>query len=204
MINSDTTDHPFAQYIRILGKGKTGSRSLNFDEAYQSFKMILAGKVEDIQLGAFLMLLRVKEETPEELAGFVQACRESIIKPSHDIELTLDWSSYAGKKKHCPWYLLSAKLLSQQGIRIFMHGAAGHSPGRVYSEQFLPALGHPITKNWLQVQQQLDQQNFAFMPLANFCPELEKIIRLRPLLGLRSPVHTISRLLNPLAADYSI
>ena len=60
MIDATPKDHPFAQYIRILGKGKTGSRSLNFDEAYQSFKMILAGEAEEIQLGAFLILLRVK------------------------------------------------------------------------------------------------------------------------------------------------
>jgi len=64
-------EHPFAPYVRILGKGKTGSRSLDFDEARSAFTMILRGTVEPVQLGAFLMLLRVKEETPEELAGFV-------------------------------------------------------------------------------------------------------------------------------------
>lgn len=34
-------EHPFAQYIRIIGKGKTGARSLTYDEAYQAFSMIL-------------------------------------------------------------------------------------------------------------------------------------------------------------------
>ncbi len=33
-------EHPFAQYVRILGKGKTGSRSLSYEEAYQAFTMI--------------------------------------------------------------------------------------------------------------------------------------------------------------------
>ena len=68
-------DHPFARYIRILGKGKTGSRSLSQEEAYDAFGMLLRGDVEELQLGAFLMPLRVKEETGEELAGFVRACR---------------------------------------------------------------------------------------------------------------------------------
>lgn len=204
MIDATPKDHPFAQYIRILGKGKTGSRSLNFDEAYQSFKMILAGEAEEIQLGAFLMLLRVKEETPEELAGFVLASRESMIKPSEDIHVDLDWSSYAGKRKHHPWYLLSAKLLAQRGIKIFMHGAAGHTPGRVYSESMLPELGQAVAKNWQQAQQHLNEHSFTFMPLSNFCPQLERIMRLRPLLGVRSPVHTLSRLLNPLNAAHSI
>ena len=70
-----TVEHPFAQYVRIVGKGKTGSRSLSYEEAYQAFSMILKDEVLDVQLGAFLMLLRVKEESVDELAGFVQATR---------------------------------------------------------------------------------------------------------------------------------
>ena len=53
-------EHPFAQYVRIVGKGKNGARSLSYDEAYQAFGMILKNEVLDVQLGAFLMLLRVK------------------------------------------------------------------------------------------------------------------------------------------------
>ena len=69
------TEHAFAEFIRILGKGKKGSRPLTQDEAYRAMSMILAGKVLPVQLGAFLMLMRIKEETPEELAGFVLAGR---------------------------------------------------------------------------------------------------------------------------------
>ena len=49
-------EHPFAQFVRIVGKGKNGARSLTYDEAYQAFKMILNNEVLDVQLGAFLML----------------------------------------------------------------------------------------------------------------------------------------------------
>ena len=99
-------EHPFAQYIRIIGKGKTGARSLTYDEAYQAFSMILKNEVLDVQLGAFLMLLRVKEESVDELAGFVQATRDQLnFQP---LNVDLDWSSYAGKRKHYPWFLLAA------------------------------------------------------------------------------------------------
>ncbi len=74
-------EHPFAPYVRILGKGRTGSRSLTFAEARDAFRMILDGEALDVQIGAFLMLLRVKEESPEELAGFVSAVREWIPAP---------------------------------------------------------------------------------------------------------------------------
>lgn len=198
------SEHPFAQYVRILGKGKTGSRSLTQNEAYTAMQMILSGEVDDIQLGAFLMLLRVKEESHEELTGFVLAARDNIGGPVDSINVQLDWSSYAGKKKQLPWYLLSCFALADQGISIYMHGAGGHTPGRLYTENVLDELGVPVAKNWHAVEQQLGESNFSFMPLEFMCPELQRIIDLRYYLGLRSPVHTLSRLLNPLGAPYSL
>ena len=197
-------EHPFAQYVRILGKGKTGSRSLSRKEAYTAMRMILAGDVEDLQLGAFLMLLRVKEESGEELTGFVGAVKDHLPKPEQNIPVDLDWSSYAGKKKQLPWFILSCFLLADHGIRVYMHGCAGHTAGRLYTEDVIKALGLSTANNWQQVQTQLDQQNFAFMPLEFLCPELKNIIDFRNYLGLRSPVHTLSRLLNPLNATHSM
>ncbi|MFA7555074.1 MAG: glycosyl transferase family protein [Spongiibacteraceae bacterium] len=197
-------EHPFAQYVRILGKGKTGSRSLTREEARLAMEMILNGDVEDVQLGAFLMLLRVKEESHDELTGFVSAAKTSINAPTDKISVDLDWSSYAGKKRQLPWYLLSCFLLADNNIRIFMHGAAGHTIGRLYTENVLQTLNIPIAQSWEQVSSLLDSTQFAFMPLARLCPELKRIIDFRNYLGLRSPVHTLSRLLNPLAAPHSI
>lgn len=196
-------EHPFAPFVRILGKGKTGTRSLEFDEARQAFGMVLSGDVKDLQLGAFLMLLRVKEETPEELAGFVQACRDCI----GDVPLTdaqLDWSSYAGKRRQHPWYLLSALLLAESGIRVFMHGTDGHTPGRAYAESVLHDLGIRPAGSFQQAADQIGASGFAFMPLSQLLRPLHDIVQLKPLLGLRSPVNTLVRMLNPVAAPYSI
>jgi len=197
-------EHPFAEYIRILGKGKKGSRPLTQDEAYHAMKMILAEEVLPIQLGAFLMLMRVKEETPEELAGFVLAARESCNLASDKALVDLDWSSYAGKRRHLPWFLLSALLLAENGISVFMHGAGGHSAGRLYTQDMLKYLGLEYANSIEQAKQQLEQQHFSYLSLEHFCPKLHEIIELRPILGLRSPVHTLVRLLNPFNAEYSI
>jgi len=196
------SEHPFAQYVRILGKGKTGSRSLNFEEARDAFGMILRNQVEPVQLGAFLMLLRVKEESPEELAGFVTAVREFIDRP--ELPVDIDWASYAGKRRQHPWYLLAALTLAKAGYRIVMHGAAGHTEGRIYSEQVLTELGHSVCENWQAAQDALAKSNFAFVPLRAFCRPLQEIIDLRDVFGLRSPVHTLTRLINPTAAPYSM
>jgi anthranilate phosphoribosyltransferase len=200
-------EHAFAPYVRALGKGKRGSRSLSQDEARDAMGMILQQQVEPEQLGAFLMLLRIKEETPAELAGFVEAVRHfhnySAAQVS-GIEVDIDWSSYAGKKRHLPWFLLSALTLAGQGVKVFMHGAKGHTHGRIYSEDVLQQLGLPVANNWHQVETQLRNGNFSFMSLQHLSPPLNHIISLRAIFGLRSPVHTLTRLLNPLAAKHTI
>lgn len=197
-------EHPFAEFIKILGKGKKGSRSLTQDEAYRAMTLILTGQVEAIQLGAFLMLMRVKEETAEELAGFVQAARESFAQSNRQTMVDLDWSSYAGKRRHLPWFLLSTFLLAENGIRIFMHGAGGHTEGRVYTHNVLGYLGYQCATSIAESIRQIEETNFSYLSLEHICPKLYDMINLRPLMGLRSPVHTLVRLLNPLNATHSI
>lgn len=199
-----SSEHPFAQYIRILGKGKTGTRALTQEEARDAFAMVLRNEADPLQVGAFLMLLRVEEETPEELAGFVEASRGVMKPPPESLRVDLDWSSYAGKRHQHPWYLLSALLLAQSGYRVLMHGSAGHTPGRLYSEQALCALGIPAATSWEEAGQQLDRTGFSYLGLESICPGLNDLLQLRPLLGVRSPVNTLARILNPLAAAASI
>ncbi|MHB0990851.1 MAG: glycosyl transferase family protein [Burkholderiales bacterium] len=195
-----TEEHPFAQYVRILGKGRQGSRALSQQEAHAAMRMILAGEVEDIQLGAFLMLVRAKEEAPEELAGFVQAVKESLTLPPGNPEVALDWSSYAGKRRQLPWFLLSALLLAANGVKVFMHGTEGRQDDRIYTPEVLALLGIPESPSLADASARIRERGFAFMTLQNLNPVLHKIMGLRPLLGLRSPVHTVARMINPFNA----
>ncbi|NJO16663.1 MAG: glycosyl transferase family protein [Thioploca sp.] len=195
-------EHSFAQYVRILGKGKNGSRPLTQAEAFTAMRMIMADEIEPVQLGAFMMLMRVKEETREELAGFIQAARDSFKLPTGLAEVDLDWSSYAGKRRHLPWFLLSTLLLATNGIRVFMHGTRGHTNGRIYTQDVLHYLGIQFAKSFAEAAEQIKQTHFSYLPLEFLCPKLHEIIELRPLMGLRSPVHTLARMLNPFDAPY--
>jgi anthranilate phosphoribosyltransferase len=198
LVTETPAEHPFAQFVRILGKGKRGARNMTREEAREAMGMVLDQKVEDTQLGAFLMLLRHKEESAEELAGFTAAVRERLNAPP--LAVDIDWPTYAGKKRHLPWYLLAAKCLAQNGVRVLMHGGGAHTAGRLYSEQLLDLLGIPLCRNWQAVGQALEQQNIAFIPLGDWAPQLQRMIDLRNTLGLRSPIHSLARILNPLGA----
>lgn len=192
-------EHPFAQYVRILGKGKKGSRSFTEAEALDAMSMILRDEVEQVQLGAFLMLLRVKEESPEELSGFVKAVKQHI-QVSEAIKVDIDWSSYAGKRRHLPWFIFSIMLLAQSGYRTFIHGASGHTHNRLYTENVLHQLGFKTANNWGEAEQILAHHGFVYMSLEHISKCLADLINLRNILGLRSPVHSLSRLINPLNA----
>ena len=199
-----TEEHPFAQFVRIIGKGPHLSRPLTEDEMIEATRMILTGGVEPVQLGAFLCVLRVRTEEPAEAAGFVRAVRERLDLPADPPAVDLDWPAYAGKKRQLPWFVLAALLLAENGIRVFMHGAEGHTPGRVYVSEALSALGLSHASSLSDAANRIEKDGFAYLQLGSLSPRLQEIMEFRALLGLRSPVHTFARMINPFAAPCSL
>lgn len=190
------TEHPFAQYVRILGRGPGRSRALTQDEARDAMRMIVAGEAEPAQIGALLMLMRYRQESPPELAGFIEALRAAFTLSS--IPVDLDWPSYAaGRTRGEPWFLLSALLLADNGIRVVMHGRPGAALRTALAALGLPADGTDADR----VQ---GDGKFAFLALGAFCPALERLLDLRRILGLRSAANSVARLINPFAAPHVI
>lgn len=196
--------HPFSKFIAILARGKTKQRHLTLEEATQAMEMLVSGQTEPEQTGAFLMLQRLMEETGEEIAGFANGSRKSMLFPTNMEKIDIDWSSYAGKKRQLPWFILSALVLASNGYKVFMHGTEGHTPGRVYTRECLKALGVPVACSYGQANVHIAGNNFAYMPLEVISPKLRDLINLRPILGLRSPVHSFTRMLNPYNAPVMI
>ena len=192
--------HPFAKFIQILARGKTKTRAFTVEESQEAMAMILRGEAKPEQTGAFLMLLRLKEETPEEIAGCTMGTRDTFDLPTNIPKVDVDWSSYAGKRRQLPWFILSALLLAQNGFKVFMHGTGGHTPGRIYTRETLQKLGFPIARSFDQAVAHLAASNFAYVPLEVLSPKLRELIEMRPTFGLRSPVHSFARMLNPFNA----
>ena len=195
--------HPFAKYIQILGKGRNGMRSLSRDEAYEAMRMIACYDVEPEQLGAFLMLMRVKEETAEEVAGFTWALRESLPSYSDEVTPAIDWAAYAGKKRQLPWFVLAALLLARKGYPVLMHGMSRNDE-RVYVPDALAALDIETASTMKEAQAQLKANGFAYLPISKLSPLTADLITTRELFGLRPPLHTVARMLNPLSAPCSV
>lgn len=200
MLLDPTTPHPFSRFVAILGRGKTKQRHLTHDEALEAMRLILDQEVLPEQIGAFLMLLRLKEESPEEIAGFAQAARERLDLPERMPKVDLDWSSYAGKRIQLPWFVLSVMTLVSQGTRVVMHGTEGHTAGRIYTRGVIEMLGMPVAASLAEAATQVEARGFTYVPLEVMSPVLRHLIELRPIFGLRSPVHSFTRMINPFNA----
>ncbi len=193
-------EHPFAPYLKVIGKGPNMSRPFTQVEAREAMSMIIAGEIEPEQLGAFLLLLRYRGETAEELAGFVEAARDALNLPSTSITPDIDWPSYADRHRQQPWFVLAALLLAQQGIKILMHGITGESEGYAPTRPVLKLLGIEVSPNIESASATMATKGLAYIGLEGFLPTIEALFDLRPVLGLRTLVNTFARAINPLQA----
>jgi anthranilate phosphoribosyltransferase len=119
-----------------------------------------------------------------------------------DLGVDLDWPSYADRHKQLPYFVLAALLLAGAGVRVLTHGIEGEGP--VTTPDALAALGVTPARSLVEAKRQLDTTCFAYMSLRTLCPSLDGLFHLRPLLGLRSPVNSLARELNPFEAAHQI
>jgi anthranilate phosphoribosyltransferase len=152
--------------------------------------MVLRREADPHQVGAFLMLLRFRGEDADEITGMVEAARASIGSPWQGSRVDLDWPSHgAGRTRGAPWFLLSALALARAGATVLMHGSNEYSAG-ISVDSGLRALG-------LEPAAAFRGDRFTYLTLASLSRELDDLLHMRRLFGLRSPVNTVARLLNP-------
>ena len=60
-------------YIKEIGRGQAGARSLSTAQAQDLMSQLLDGRLTDLEIGAFVLAMRMKGETLDELTGFLQA-----------------------------------------------------------------------------------------------------------------------------------
>lgn len=144
--------------------------------------MVMRQEADPHQVGAFLMLLRFRGEDAAEISGMVEAARQTI--GWHGSPVDLDWPSYgAGRTRGAPWFLLAALALARAGAAVLMHGSNEYSAG-ISVEAGLRAIA-------------TDVPGFTWLSLTTLSPIMNDLLQMRRLFGLRSPVNTVARLLNP-------
>lgn len=176
-----------APFVRIVAQGKGRARAMTLEEAQEAMALILEGRAAPEAVGALLMVLRLRGEEPQEIAGFTAALRAHVrgALPPAD----LDWPSYAaGRSRGALLYLLAARLVAQAGVRVSMHGHNAYQNATLSNDD-IRALAGPLVR---------------YDPLADLCPKAFELLDLRADLGLRSCINTVLRMWNPSCAPATV
>ncbi len=186
-----------APYIKVIGRGSQGARALNAEQALDLMTQLLEGRVTDLEVGAFAVAMRIKGETPAELAGFLAATQPFCLAPFS--ARTQVWlPSYNGARKLPNLTALLALLLAREGVPVLVHGPLTE-PARVASAEIFSALGLSIAGDAAGITRAWQRGEPVFVPTEALCPPLARLLHVRRVVGLRNSGHTVAKVLHPLA-----
>ena len=181
-----------SHYIKEIGRGKDGARALSREQAADLFGQVLDGTVSDLELGAFCLAMRIKGETPAEMAGFLDATHSRMQRLPAGRSPCVVLPSYNGARKLPVLTPLLALLLAKEGLPVLVHGTPTES-SRVPSSDVLERLGV-----WpMQSMAGLDAGQVGFAPTELLLPGLKRLLDVRRVVGLRNPAHSLVKLMNP-------
>ena len=191
-------------YLKEIGRGKEGARSLDAAQAQDLMSQIFEGRVSDVQLGAFAIAMRIKGESAAELAGFLAATQAHLTPAiSEEIQASarpVIWlPSYNGARKLPNLTPLLAGLLARLGLSVIVHGLPDDPP-RVTSHAIFGALGWPIVNApsgaaAATIGHAWAMQCPVLITTEALCPPLARLLAVRRQVGLRNSGHTIAKLL---------
>ncbi|MES2582689.1 MAG: DNA-binding protein YbiB [Pseudomonadota bacterium] len=182
-----------AHYIKEIGRGSQGARPLNREQAADLFGQVLDGAVTDLEVGAFCLAMRIKGETAQEMAGFLDATHQRLHRlPASTGRPTIVIPSYNGARKLPVLTPLLALLLAREGLPVLVHGTATESR-RVYTSEVLLALAIPTQ----EAIESIAPGTVAFVPTALLHGGLQRLLDVRRVVGLRNPAHSLVKLMSP-------
>jgi anthranilate phosphoribosyltransferase len=184
-----------AVYLKDIGRGAAGARSLSSEAAYALMAEVLDGGASPAQRGAFALAMRMKGETLCELVGFLRAVHERCLTVRSNKPVVLI-PSYNGSRRLANLTPLLALWLAREGLHVLVHGPLS-DPNRVTSAEILADLGMGAAGHPLDIECAWSRREPAFVPTSVLCPPLQQLLDLRLELGLRGPGHTLAKMLNP-------
>lgn len=191
-----------SNYIKEIGRGKEGARSLDAAQAHDLMGKVLDGHVSDLELGAFAMAMRIKGETVDEMAGFLKATVERCL-PIAAPRTVVVLPSYNGARKLPNLTPLLALMLAQENVPVLVHGMP-EDPSRVTTADIFHDLGLPVARSADEVTQAWKRREPVFIRTDVLCPPLARLLVARWTIGLRNSGHTVAKLLDPCQAGAAL
>ena len=177
---------------------------LTREEARETMALIMRGEATQAQIGGFLVALRAKGETADEIAGCAEAMREHVlpVRPSRqDLVDTAGTGGDGGRTFNIS--TAAALVAAAAGAAVAKHGnrAVSSASG---SADVLEALGFRLELPAEQIARSIDELGFGFMFAPTHHPAMRHAAPVRRELGVRTVFNVLGPLTNPAGARAQI
>jgi anthranilate phosphoribosyltransferase len=185
--------------VEALGELLDG-RSLDRSQARAVMAQVMRGEATPAQIGGFLVALRLKGETADEIAGCAEAMREHAlpVRPARD-EL-VDTAGTGGDGARTFNISTAAALVAAAaGAAVAKHGnrAVSSASG---SADVLEALGFDLEQEPERIARSIDELGFGFLFAPTHHPAMRHAGPVRKELGARTVFNVLGPLTNPAGA----
>lgn len=181
-------------------------RNLTIQEAEEAMTLIMTGQATHAQIGAFLVGLRMKGETIDEIVGCARAMRAQAtpVPLSNNSVALFDTAGTGGDGKHSfNISTAAAFVIAGAGYKVAKHGNRAVS-STCGSADILAALGIEIEATPEQVARCIDEVGIGFLFAPRFHPAMKYAMPARREIGQRSIFNLLGPLVNPAKVTHQL
>jgi anthranilate phosphoribosyltransferase len=186
---------PMEDFKPFIAKVATGA-SLSREEARDAFETMLSGGVTNAQAAAFLMALRVRGESAEEIAGAVSAMRARMLTvsaPADAIDIVGTGGDASGSYNVST---LASIITAACGVPVAKHGNRAAS-SRSGAADVLTALGVKVGLEPAGIERSIRDAGVGFMFAPAHHASMRHVAPVRTELGTRTIFNLVGPLSNP-------
>lgn len=181
------------------------NQELTPDQAKATMREIMSGEATASQVAAFLIGLKKKRETAEEITALAQAMRDFAKRISPRIEgYLLDTCGTGGDKtKTFNVSTTAAFVIAAAGVPVAKHGNRSFT-SKCGSADVLEQLGLNLNMPPEMIQRAIEEIGIGFMFAPNFHPAMKNVSAIRKEIGVRTVFNILGPLTNPAGANAQV
>jgi anthranilate phosphoribosyltransferase len=185
------------QWLKEVARGKRGSKDLDYQQTKEVAQSIINGEATEAQIAAYLIALRLKTESPEELLAFVHAFQDESKKLEGVNRPIIDLANPYNGRNSFTGSIPTAILMAEYGLPVFLHGSDALPPkyGTAMKE-ILSQLGVNVCQSSSSLSRTIGDAGIAFASTEEFRHSLGRLRKIREELGVRTLFNTVEKLLN--------
>ncbi len=196
------TQKTMRSIIQRIATGPELSKDITDEEARIGMRAILDGEIDPVQAGLFLIALRMKRETDDEMRGVLEAIRDITHTVVADVDELVDIADpYDGYNRCLPAAPFLGPVLAECGVPSVSHGVDAVGPKfGVTARHVLEAAGIPVDLSPADAARRLSDPTigWTYVDQRAFAPKLHDLVGLRATIVKRQVITTTEVMAQPI------